>query len=101
MSFLFGAPVSSALQPSEPHKLVNTKALSASLVILLALASPAAAQPVGAPAAPAIAQGEHDHGGFQMHGGGHGRGGNSAYAKAKVEERDRLLSKLKSICKGC
>jgi hypothetical protein len=33
-----------------------------------------------------------------------GRGrqrGNSAYAKAKVEERDRLLNKLKSICRGC
>ena len=32
-------------------------------------------------------------------GRGHQRG-NSAYAKAKVEEKDRLLSKLKSICRG-
>ena len=31
---------------------------------------------------------------------GHGRG-NNAYNKAKVEERDRLLSKLKDICRGC
>jgi hypothetical protein len=33
-------------------------------------------------------------------GRGHQRG-NNAYANAKVEERDRLLSKLKSICRGC
>jgi hypothetical protein len=72
------------------------------LMLLLAviLAGPVAAQPVDAPAAPSIAQGELGHGDSHMHRGG---GRNSAYGKAKVEERDRLLSKLKNanICRGC
>lgn len=29
------------------------------------------------------------------------RHGSSAYGKAKVEELDRLLTKLKDICRGC
>ncbi len=59
---------------------------------------------------PASARGIHDYGGTH-HGGNtvigseagfEGRHqGNTAYAKAKIEERDRLLGKLKSICRGC
>jgi hypothetical protein len=97
-SSLSGAPIGSTLQPPESSKVMNTKVL----LVALILAFPAIAQPVGASAAPVVAQGEHDHNGFHMHGGGgHGRGGNNAYGKAKIEERDRLLGKLKSICKGC
>jgi hypothetical protein len=43
-------------------------------------------------------------GGHGMHGGGFsggGRRGNSPYIKAASNERDKLLSKLKSICRGC
>jgi hypothetical protein len=53
---------------------------------------------------PVLAHGGRDHSGSDVHaGGGNGRHGNSAYGKAKVEERDRLLSKLKktNICRGC
>jgi hypothetical protein len=62
---------------------------------------------------PALARGVHNHGGTRMpHGGGDLAGGseasgeghrhgNNAYGKAKVEEKDRLLGKLKSICRGC
>lgn len=52
---------------------------------------------------PVLAQRGHDHSGDVHAGGGNGRHGNSAYGKAKVEERDRLLSKLKNtnICRGC
>jgi hypothetical protein len=62
---------------------------------------------------PALARGMHTHGGTHMaHGardlaggseaGGEGRGrGNNAYGKARIEEKDRLISKLKSICRGC
>ena len=61
-------------------------------------------------AVPGFAHGGHH--GMHLQSGEHGaesdsaamRGhqrGNSAYAKAKVEERDRLLSKLKDICRGC
>jgi len=73
------------------------------LMLALILAGPVAAQPVDAPAAPSIAQGELGHGGLHMHRGGRGGGRNSAYGKAKVEERDRLLNKLKNanICRGC
>jgi len=74
------------------------------LMLAVILAGPVAAQPVDAPAAPSIAQGELGHGGLHMHGGGGRSGGrNSAYGKAKVEERDQLLSKLKNtnICRGC
>ena len=55
----------------------------------------------------AVARGIHDYGGTPLGGintvggpeaGVEGRGhGNTAYAKAKVEERDRLPGKLKSI----
>jgi hypothetical protein len=70
------------------------------LLLAVILAGPVAAQPVDASAAPSIAQDEHGHGGLRMHRGG---GRNSAYGKAKVEERDRLLSKLRNtnICRGC
>lgn len=57
-------------------------------------------------AEPALARGMHDHGerntvsSSEAGLGGHQRG-NSAYANAKVEERDRLLGRLKSICRGC
>jgi hypothetical protein len=47
-----------------------------------------------------LQNGEHSMEGDSDAGRGHGRG-NSAYNKAKVEERDRLLSKLKDICRGC
>jgi hypothetical protein len=61
---------------------------------------------------PALARGVHNHGGTHMpHGGDLAGGseaggeahrhGNNAYGKAKVEEKDRLISKLKSICRGC
>lgn len=62
------------------------------IVFALMLMSPVAAQTVGGAPAP------------HMHGGrGHGRGGNNAYGKARIEERDRLLDKLQSmkICRGC
>lgn len=55
---------------------------------------------------PSLARGWHahrgEHNGAEVHESG-GRGRNSAYGKAKVEERDRLLSKLKgmNICRGC
>jgi hypothetical protein len=70
------------------------------LMLTAVLAGPVAAQPVHAPAAPSITQGELEHGGSHMHRGG---GRNSAYGKARIEERDRLLSKLKNanICRGC
>jgi hypothetical protein len=73
------------------------------LMLAIILAGPVAAQPVDAPAAPSIAQGELGHDGVHMHRGGHGGGRNSAYGKARIEERDRLLSKLRNtnICRGC
>jgi hypothetical protein len=74
------------------------------LMLAVILAGPVAAQPVDAPAAPSIAQGELGHGGLHMHrGGGRGGGRNSAYGKARIEERDKLLTKLKNanICRGC
>jgi hypothetical protein len=71
-------------------------------VLLLAavLAGPVAAQSVDSPVAPSIAQDDHGHGGLHRHGRG---GRNSAYGKARIEERDRLLSKLRNtnICRGC
>jgi hypothetical protein len=69
------------------------------LLLAVILAGPAAAQPVDAPAAPPIAQDEHGHGGAHRRGGGR----NGAYGKVRIEERDRLLSKLKNtnICRGC
>jgi hypothetical protein len=61
-------------------------------------------------AEPASARGIHDYGGTHHEGNAvigseagfeSRRHGNTAYAKAKIEERDRLLGKLKSICRGC
>jgi hypothetical protein len=70
------------------------------LMLAAILAGPVAAQPVDAPAAPSIAQAELGHSGLHMHRGG---GRNSAYGKARIEERDKLLTKLKNanICRGC
>jgi hypothetical protein len=70
------------------------------ILLALVLTSPVAGQTIGAPAAQAIAPVEQDQHSFHGHGGGRGRG---AYGKAKVEERDRLLSKLRNtnICRGC
>ncbi|MFC0242538.1 hypothetical protein [Rhodopseudomonas telluris] len=47
--------------------------------------------------------GFHMHGGMGMHLGrfAAGRHGNDSYIKAASDERDKLLSKLKSICRGC
>ena len=47
--------------------------------------------------------GFHMHGGPGMHHGRFvgGRHGNDSYIKAASDERDKLLSKLKSICRGC
>ena len=60
------------------------------------------------PVSPLEARGGHHFGmqmgGHGMHGGGFsggGRRGNSPYIKAASNERDKLLSKLKSICRGC
>lgn len=62
---------------------------------------------------PALARGVHNHGvthmphgGDDMAGGSEAGGearrhGNHAYGKARIEEKDRLISKLKSICRGC
>jgi hypothetical protein len=54
-----------------------------------------AAQPVPAHGA------HHHHQGAEADGGD--RRGNNAYGKAKVEERDKLIGKLKNmnICRGC
>lgn len=51
------------------------------------------------------------HGGGRSFGGGAGAGasrfadgrrhGNDAYVKAASDERDKLLKKLKDICRGC
>jgi hypothetical protein len=70
------------------------------LLFAVILAGPVVAQPVEAPGAPSIAQGELGHGGLHMHRGG---GRNSSYGKARIEERDKLLTKLKNanICRGC
>jgi hypothetical protein len=69
------------------------------LMLAVILTGPVAAQLVDEPAAPP-AQGELGLGGSHMHLGG---GRNSAYGKARIEERDRLLGKLKNanICRGC
>lgn len=61
------------------------------------------------PLSPTEARGGGHHfslhmGGHDMHGrdfSGGGRRGNSPYIKAASSERDKLLSKLKSICRGC
>jgi hypothetical protein len=52
-------------------------------------------------AQPVLARGHHHDGGAVS--GGGDRHGNNAYGKAKVEERDRLIDKLKNmnICRGC
>jgi hypothetical protein len=49
-------------------------------------------------AQPVLARGSHWS---EVGAAGDRRHGNSSYGKAKVEERDRLLSKLKDICRGC
>jgi hypothetical protein len=73
------------------------------LMLAVILAGPVAAQPVDAPPAPPAAQAEPGLGGLHMHRGGRGGGRNSAYGKARIEERDKLLTKLKNanICRGC
>jgi hypothetical protein len=70
------------------------------LMLAVILAGPVAAQPVDAPAAAPSAQGEQGQGGLPMHRGG---GRKSANGKARIEERDKLLTKLKNtnICRGC
>jgi hypothetical protein len=52
-------------------------------------------------AQPVLARGHHQHHGGEADGSGDSRRG--AYGKAKVEERDKLIVKLKnmSICRGC
>jgi hypothetical protein len=56
---------------------------------------------LSSPLKPVIARGHH-HDGVEASGGGDRRG-NNAYGKAKVEERDKLIGKLKNmnICRGC
>jgi hypothetical protein len=79
---------------------INSEKAVKALMLAIILAGPVAAQPVDAPAAPPAAQGELGHSGLHMHRGG---GRNSAYGKARIEERDKLLTKLKNtnICRGC
>jgi hypothetical protein len=48
--------------------------------------------------------GGHGFGGAGLHDvhfAGHGRHGNDSYIKAASEEREKLLTKLKDICRGC
>jgi hypothetical protein len=74
---------------------------SKAILLALVLVSPVAGQTIGATGAPTVAPSEHDQHSFHGHGGGRGRGG--AYGKTKIEERDRLLGKLRNtnICRGC
>jgi hypothetical protein len=54
-------------------------------------------------AQPVLARGSHNHHpGAEADGSGDRRG-NNAYGKAKVEERGKLIGKLKNmnICRGC
>ncbi|WP_420135764.1 hypothetical protein [Rhodopseudomonas sp.] len=71
------------------------RALTAA-ALAAALTTPLAAQARGG-------MGFHMHGGMGLHHGrfATGRHGNDSYVKAASDERDKLLSKLKSICRGC
>jgi hypothetical protein len=94
---------SARLAISNPSEVWHVNPVKLCVLLLATIpAGPVAAQTVDVPAAPPIAQREHGRGGLHMHGGG-GRGGgrNSVYANARIEEKDRLLGKLKSICRGC